>query len=103
MAGVGKTALAVHAAHQLASRFDDGVLFVDLRGFTPGADPVSPDRALDYLLRGLGMSGDQIPPDLDSRAALYRTVLAQRRVLIVLDNAVDETQLQPLLAPAPRR
>jgi tetratricopeptide (TPR) repeat protein/DNA-binding SARP family transcriptional activator len=101
MAGVGKTALAVHAAHQLAGQFDEGVLFVDLRGFTPGADPVTPEHALDYLLRGLGVPGDQIPPDLDTRAALYRTVLARRRVLIVLDNAVDETQLQPLLPSAP--
>lgn len=101
MAGVGKTALAVHAAHQLADQFDDGVLFVDLRGFTPGADPLAPEHALDYLLRGLGVPGDQIPPDLETRAALYRTTLARRRVLIVLDNTADETQLQPLLPSAP--
>lgn len=101
MAGVGKTALAVHAAHQLAGQFDDGVLFVDLRGFTPDADPVTPGHALDHLLRGLGVPGDHLPPDLDARAALYRTVLARRRVLIVLDNAADETQLQPLLPAAP--
>lgn len=101
MAGIGKTTLAVHAAHRLAGRFDDGVLFVDLRGFTPGADPVSPEHALDHLLRGLGVPGDQIPPALEARAALYRTVLTRRRVLIVLDNAADETQLEPLLPSAP--
>ena len=101
MAGVGKTALAVHAAHQLADRFEDGVLFTDLHGFTPGAEPTSPEHALDSLLRGLGVPGDQIPPDLTARTALYRTVLGRRRVLIVLDNAADETQLQPLLPSAP--
>lgn len=101
MAGVGKTALAVRAAHQLADRFTDGVLFMDLRGFTPGVDPVTPEYALGYLLRGLGVSGDQVPPDLDTRTALYRTVLARRQVLIVLDNAVDETQIQPLLPSTP--
>ncbi|MGC7103077.1 AfsR/SARP family transcriptional regulator [Amycolatopsis lurida] len=101
MAGVGKTTLAVHAAHRLAGRFDDGALFVDLRGFTPGADPLTSEQALDHLLRGLGVAGDQLPPDLDTRATLYRTVLAQRRVLIVLDNAADETQLKPLLPSAP--
>jgi transcriptional regulator with XRE-family HTH domain len=101
MAGVGKTALAVHAAHRLAGRFEDGVLFIDLHGFTPGVEPISSEHALDSLLRGLGVPGDQIPPDLAARAALYRTVLAGRRVLIVLDNAADETQLQPLLPPTP--
>nr|CTQ90097.1 transcriptional regulator, SARP family [Kibdelosporangium sp. MJ126-NF4] len=100
MAGVGKTTLAVHAAHRLSSKFDDGVLFIDLHGFTPGADPVTPEHALDYLLRGLGLSGNQIPSDLDARAALYRSVLARRRVLVVLDNAADETQLRPLLPAA---
>lgn len=101
MAGVGKTALAVHVAHRVADRFEDGVLFTDLHGFTPGVEPASPEHVLDTLLRGLGVPGDQIPPDLAGRAALYRTVLARRRVLIVLDNAADETQLQPLLPAAP--
>ncbi|ONI84071.1 hypothetical protein ALI144C_15290 [Actinosynnema sp. ALI-1.44] len=100
MAGVGKTTLAVHAAHRLADRFSDGVLFIDLHGFTPGVDPVAPEHALEYLLRGLGLSGNQIPSDRDARSALYRSVLARRRVLIVLDNAADEAQLRPLLPAA---
>jgi tetratricopeptide (TPR) repeat protein/DNA-binding SARP family transcriptional activator len=101
MAGIGKTALAVHAAHQLAGRFGDGVLFTDLRGFTPDTEPTTPEHALDQLLRGLGVPGPRIPPDLDARVGLYRSVLAGRRVLIVLDNAAHETQLQPLLPSTP--
>jgi DNA-binding SARP family transcriptional activator len=97
MAGIGKTALAVHAAHELAGRFEDGNLFLDLRGFTPRARPIAPDKALDILLRGLGVAGQQIPPDLDARAALYRSRLARRRMLIVLDNALEEAQVRPLL------
>lgn len=101
MAGIGKTALAVHVAHQMAERFPDGVLFCDLRGFTPGIGPVTPDDALDYLLRGLGASGSQIPADRDSRVATYRTVLSGRRVLVVLDNAASEAQVRPLLPGTP--
>ncbi len=101
MAGIGKTALAVHAAHRLADQFPDGVLFTDLRGFTPEVAPTKPELVLDQLLRGLGVPGPQIPPDLEGRIGLYRSVLARRRVLIVLDNAADETQLQPLLPATP--
>ncbi|MFI7700059.1 ATP-binding protein [Nonomuraea sp. NPDC049480] len=97
MAGVGKTALAVHAAHRLAARFPDGQLFVDLHGHTQGTAPVEPDAALDRMLRALGVPGDQIPRTLDDRAAFYRTLLAGRRVLIVLDDAADEAQVRPLL------
>src|SRR5262249_34830914 len=97
MAGIGKTALAVHAAHELAGRFPDGNLFIDLRGFTPRTRPTAPERALDILLRGLGVTGQQIPRDLEARAALYRSRLARRRMLIVLDNAHDEAQVRPLL------
>jgi tetratricopeptide (TPR) repeat protein/DNA-binding SARP family transcriptional activator len=98
MAGVGKTALVLQAAHQMveAGRFPDGALFVELRGFS-GQAPIGPAAALDALLRGLGVPGAQIPSDTDARAALYRTVVARRRVLIVLDNARDEAQVRPLL------
>lgn len=101
MGGVGKTALAVHTGHRLAHRFPDGALFVDLHGFTPDAAPTTPDTALNTLLRGLGVSGQQIPPTLDARAALYRSVLAGRMVLVVLDNAVSEAQIRPLLPGTP--
>ncbi|GAA2903988.1 BTAD domain-containing putative transcriptional regulator [Streptosporangium fragile] len=101
MAAVGKTALAVHAAHRLADRFADGQLFIDLHGFTQGMPPVDPADALGRMLGALGVPGEQIPPDLDARAALYRTRLAGRRVLILLDNAAEESQVRPLLPGAP--
>ncbi|WP_433438260.1 ATP-binding protein [Nonomuraea sp. CA-141351] len=100
MAGVGKTALAVHAAHQLAPRFPDGELFVDLHGYAQGVAPADPADTLARLLGMLGVPGEAIPPDLDDRAALYRSVLAGRKMLIVLDNATDEAQVRPLLAGA---
>ena len=101
MAGVGKTALAVHAARQLAGRYSDGQLFLDLHGFTEGVTPVDPSDALDRMLRSLGVPGEQIPPQLDDRAALYRSRLADRRMLILLDNAVTEAQVIPLLPGSP--
>ncbi|HEX5493105.1 MAG TPA: BTAD domain-containing putative transcriptional regulator [Mycobacteriales bacterium] len=97
MAGIGKTALAVHAAHQLADHFPDGQMFVDLHGFSEGVSPLEPTVALDRLLRTLGTPVERIPADTDGRAALLRTRLANRRMLIVLDNAVAESQLRPLL------
>src|SRR5262249_44428476 len=97
MAGIGKTALAVHAAHALAGRFPDGNLFIDLRGFTPRTRPTQPERALDILLRGLGVTGQQIPRDLEARAALYRSRLRRRGMLMLWDNAHDEAQVRPLL------
>jgi DNA-binding SARP family transcriptional activator len=100
MAGVGKTALAVHAAHRLADRFPDGQIFVDLHGFTQGVPPVDPADALDRALRSLGVPGEQIPHDLDARAAMYRTRLAGKKVLILLDNAATEAQVRPLLPGA---
>jgi DNA-binding SARP family transcriptional activator/tetratricopeptide (TPR) repeat protein len=97
MAGVGKTAFAVHWAHQVAHRYADGQLYLNLRGFDPIGQPVSPDDALYDMLTALGVSGRDVPAGLDARAALFRTRVAGRRVLIVLDNARDLAQVRPLL------
>jgi DNA-binding SARP family transcriptional activator len=97
MAGIGKTALAVHAAHQLAEKFPDGQLFIDLHGYTQGYAPRSAGDVLDWLLRTLGVPPQRIPQDADERAALYRQQLADTRTLILLDNAADEAQVRPLL------
>jgi DNA-binding SARP family transcriptional activator/tetratricopeptide (TPR) repeat protein/Mrp family chromosome partitioning ATPase len=101
-AGVGKTALAVHWAHQAAAagRFPDGQLHVNLRGYDP-ARPVTAADALDGFLRGLGVPGQDIPPDQDERAARYRSLLAGKRMLIVLDNANTAEQVRPLLPGTP--
>jgi hypothetical protein len=101
MAGIGKTALAVHLAHRIADRYPHGQLFIDLHGHTPGMAPREPAEALDYLLRALGVPGPQIPADLDDRAALYRTRLADQKMLILLDDAATETQVAPLLPGSP--
>jgi DNA-binding SARP family transcriptional activator/tetratricopeptide (TPR) repeat protein len=101
MAGVGKTALAVQAAHQMIDRYPGGQLFLDLHGYTQGVAPVEPTVALEWMLRSLGVAGDGIPADLDQRAALYRSQLAEQRMVIVLDNAATEEQVQPLLPGAP--
>ncbi|MGA6168342.1 ATP-binding protein [Amycolatopsis magusensis] len=100
MAGVGKTSLAVHAAHRLSSCFPDGSLFADLRGHAHGTAAVDPADLLARLLEVLGVDGDSIPAHLDDRSALYRSLLADRRMLVVLDNAADEAQVWPLL-PGP--
>ncbi|HEX4789327.1 MAG TPA: BTAD domain-containing putative transcriptional regulator [Actinospica sp.] len=97
MAGIGKTALAVRAAHHLAERFPDGQLFLDLHGYTQGRRPSTPEEALDVLLLALGTPAQQIPRRLEERAALYRQQLYDTRTLIVLDNASDEAQVRPLL------
>jgi DNA-binding SARP family transcriptional activator len=93
--GVGKTSLAVHAAHALVAQFDDGQLFADLHG--AGPRPTGSGQVLERFLRALGVPGPQIPEDLDERAEAYRNLLADRRVLVVLDNAASETQVLPLL------
>jgi DNA-binding SARP family transcriptional activator/tetratricopeptide (TPR) repeat protein len=99
-AGVGKTALAVHWAHRHAGRFPDGQLYVDLRGFGSGRVLPAAD-ALAGFLRALGGSDRDLPESIAERARRYRTLLAGRRMLIVLDNARDETQVRPLLPADP--
>jgi DNA-binding SARP family transcriptional activator/tetratricopeptide (TPR) repeat protein len=98
-AGVGKTSLAVHVGHRLRASFPDGQLFVDLRG--ADSHPLDPAEVLARFLRKLGVPGQAIPLDLQERAALYRSLLADRRLLVVLDNACDENQVKPLLPGTP--
>ena len=93
--GVGKTSLAVHAAHGVAAHFPDGQLFADLHG--GASHPVGPMQVLERFLRALGVPGPQIPEGLDERAEVYRNLLADRKVLVVLDDAVGESQVSPLL------
>ncbi|GAB3434972.1 helix-turn-helix domain-containing protein [Flindersiella endophytica] len=96
-AGVGKTALVVHWAHRVADNFRDGQLYLDLRGFDPGRSALGPDEAVRALLDAFGVPPAQIPVGLPAQAALWRSVVVGRRVLIVLDNARDEEQVRPLL------
>jgi DNA-binding SARP family transcriptional activator/tetratricopeptide (TPR) repeat protein len=99
MGGVGKTTLAVHWAHRVADRFPDGQLYVHLRGYAPGT-PMRPIEALGLVLRALGVPPAQVPVDLDGATGMYRTRLAERRLLMVLDNARDAEQVRPLLPAA---
>ena len=100
MPGIGKTALAVHAAHRLTPRFPDGVLFADLHGYTSDRAPLDAGEVLGRFMRSLELAEERIPRLTDDRAATYRTALAGRRTLVVLDNALSEEQVRPLL-PGP--
>jgi DNA-binding SARP family transcriptional activator/tetratricopeptide (TPR) repeat protein len=100
-AGVGKTALALRFAHQAASRFPDGQLYASLRGFDPGGTPTDPGEAIRAFLDALHVPADRIPASLEARAGLYRSLVADRQMLIVLDNARDEQQVRPLIPASP--
>jgi transcriptional regulator with XRE-family HTH domain len=101
IAGVGKTALAVHWAHQVAGEFPDGQLFVNLRGFDPSETPLAPGDAVRVLLDALQVPADQLPRTVEGQLGMYRTLLAGKRMLVVLDNARDAAQLRPLLPGSP--
>jgi DNA-binding SARP family transcriptional activator/Tfp pilus assembly protein PilF len=100
-AGVGKTALAVHWAHRISKEFPDGQLYVNLRGFDPTGSAMKPAEAIRGFLDAFGVTPQQLPTSLEAQAALYRSLLAGRRVLILLDNAADEDQVRPLLPGSP--
>ena len=100
-AGVGKTTLAVHWGHRAAGRFPDGQLYVNLRGHDPGGAVLDPDEALREFLTALDVPPQKIPTGRDARSALFRSTVAGRRMLIVLDNAGDAEQVRPLLPASP--
>jgi tetratricopeptide (TPR) repeat protein/transcriptional regulator with XRE-family HTH domain len=101
MAGIGKTTLAVHAAHQLAARFPDGQFFVPLHAHTPGQRPVDPAEALASLLLMAGVPPQLVPPGLETRAARWRDHVAGQRILLLLDDVAGHEQVRPLLPGTP--
>ncbi len=100
-AGIGKTTLALHFAHQVAERFPDGQLYVNLRGFDPAGPPMPSAEAIRLLLDALSVPSARIPAGLEAQAGLYRSVLAGKRILVLLDNARDVDQVRPLLPASP--
>jgi hypothetical protein len=100
MAGVGKTAFVVHAAHRLADRFPGGQIFLPLHGHTPGQSPVDPADALASLLLTAGVPAGQIPASLEARMALWRDQVADKQLLLILDDAASSEQVSPLLPGA---
>ncbi|HZP54509.1 ATP-binding protein [Actinocrinis sp.] len=101
MGGIGKTTLAVHWAHQARDSFPDGELYIDLQGFHPSGHPVSPEDAIGRFLTALGVPEERMPASLDARTVLYRTLMTDRRMLVLLDNARDTEQIRPLLPASP--
>lgn len=101
MGGSGKTTLAVRAAYQLAARYPDGQIFVDLCGFTPGQDPLGTAAAVELLLAVTGVSGEEMPGTRAARIALWHSITQQRRMVVVLDNAADTAQVRPLIPTSP--
>ncbi|HEU5474261.1 MAG TPA: BTAD domain-containing putative transcriptional regulator [Actinophytocola sp.] len=100
-AGVGKTALAVHWAHRVRDRFPDGQLYANLRGFDPTGSPVTPAETVRGFLDAFEVPGKRIPASFEAQVGLYRSLLADRRVLVILDNARSAEQVRPLLAGSP--
>ncbi|MEV0366948.1 ATP-binding protein [Nocardia fusca] len=98
-AGVGKTSLAVHWGHRVRDRFPDGQLYINLRGYDPG-EPITADHALERFLTAIGVAPTAISGDLEDRSALFRSILARRKILVVLDNAATVKQVRPLLPGA---
>ncbi|WP_170223218.1 AfsR/SARP family transcriptional regulator [Nonomuraea turkmeniaca] len=99
--GIGKSALAMHVAHAVTSRFADGVSYVNLHGSTPGIAPLTPLEALRHLLRSLGLDGPAVPADPDEAAARFRSLTAKSNLLLIVDNARDARQVLPLIPAGP--
>jgi DNA-binding SARP family transcriptional activator len=100
-AGIGKTALAVHWAHQVRDRFPDGQLYINLHGFDHDRQPLQPGEALELLLRSLGLTASEMPPHHEAQGRVFRTLLADRHMLLLLDNAASADQIRPLLPSSP--